>query len=56
LGENSYATPNWKHNLWEPACSNTAEEQDKFDGIICDNTVQVRQIYFDGYSPSHFDN
>ena len=54
LTADSYATPNWKHNLWEPSCS--VAEEDKYNGIICDNTVQVRQIYFNNYSPSHFDN
>lgn len=51
LGENSWATPGWKHNE-QPKCT---VDDDVYNGIICPNTVQVRRIAFHGYSPSHFD-
>lgn len=39
LGENSWATPNWIHNR-QVECS--LDQEDLYDGMICDNTVQVR--------------
>jgi len=55
LGENSWATAEWPHLLWDE-CATSAEDKDTYDGLICDNTIEVRSIMFDGYSPSHFDN
>lgn len=52
LGADSWAVGNWPHLEEATQCS----VSDLHTGLICDNTVQVRQIYFDSYSPSHFDN
>ena len=51
LGENSWATPGWKHNE-QPECT---VDDPVYNGIVCPNTVQVRRIAFWGGSPSHFD-
>jgi len=53
-GADSWATPSrWIHNHVDGKC----ETSDTLHhGLICDNTIQVRQIYFNGYSPVHFDN
>ena len=40
LGPDSYATWNYKHNQWSEACYLT--EEDKYNGIICDDRVQIR--------------
>ena len=40
LGSNTWATPDWIHNRQTNAC--TDEFTDKYNGLICDNTVAVR--------------
>ena len=50
MGENSWASPNWKHNE-QPEC---VLDDALYNGILCDNTVQVRRIAFWGGKPDHF--
>lgn len=52
LGENSWAVANWPHLEEATQCTVSALHT----GLICDNTIQVRSIWFDSYAPSHFDN
>ena len=47
--EGGWATPYWKH-LEQAECTVDALT---YDGIICDNTVQVRRVAFHGYQPSN---
>jgi hypothetical protein len=49
LGPNSWATPYWRHNE-QPEC----KVRDEFDGLICDNTIQIRRIVFYNYAPNIF--
>ena len=50
LGPKSWATPYFLHNM-QPGCTGSKGE-DKFDGIICDSSVQVRRIAFPLPSPA----
>ena len=50
-GAGSWATVHLKH-LEHPECEVKLEE---FDGIICDNTVQIRAITFSDESPYSID-
>jgi hypothetical protein len=50
LGPKSYATPYWKHNE-QPECK---VDLKVFEGIICDNRVQVRRMVFYNYAPDIF--
>ena len=51
LGENSWASPGWKHNE-QPECT---VDDPIYNGIICPNTVEVRRVAFWGGLPGHFD-
>ena len=52
LGPNTWATYNYKiHEIWD-AC--TVNEED-YDGVVCDESVEVRTVRFGGYSPSTLD-
>jgi len=50
-GAKSWATPYWRHNDWKGDCK---VDKEMYNGIICNNKVQVRRIAFSGYSPAHF--
>lgn len=50
-GAGSWATAYFLHNE-QPECM---KELAKYDGLICDNTAQVRRIAFHGITPSYFD-
>lgn len=47
IGPNTWATRDYPH-LLQPECKLL---KTMYDGVICDNTVQVRRISFHGYSP-----
>lgn len=47
MGPNSWATPYYLYND-QPGC----KRDEKIGGLVCDNTVQVRGLYFSGMSPS----
>ena len=53
LQAGSWATSYWKHNADQPECDSTPTTLEKFGGIICDNTVQVRRIVFHGARPGN---
>jgi hypothetical protein len=46
-GPNSYATFGFKHLINE-----NCELDEDLDGVKCDNTVKIRRIAFDRYTPS----
>jgi hypothetical protein len=48
-GPNSWATPYFKHNDHPDSC--TLDEPT--NSLMCDNSVQVRKLYFSGFSPDH---
>lgn len=48
IGVGTWASAYWLHNV-APECM---VDQEVFDGIICDNSVQVRRVAFHGYEPS----
>jgi hypothetical protein len=50
LGPDTYATKGYKH-VQQPECS---LDDELFDGVVCDNTVQIRRVAFHGYDPGHF--
>ena len=50
LGPNTYATKGYKHNQ-QPECT---LDTTLFDGVICDDSVQIRRVAFTGYKPDHF--
>jgi len=50
LGPNTWATP-YKNMNEQPECT---VDLDVYDGIICDDTVQVRRVVFYNYKPDHF--
>jgi len=54
-GQPGWAVAYHKH-LEQPECVFDAATRDKFEGVICNNDVQVRRIIFYNYSPKHFDN
>ena len=47
LGPNTWATSYWKHNE-QPECQ---VDMDVYDGILCDDTVQVRRVVMYNASP-----
>lgn len=47
MGENSWATPFYSHHE-QPECH---VKLDMFDGVTCNNKVQVRRIAFYDYTP-----
>lgn len=53
LGAKSWATAFWKHNAAQSECQT---DRLLYDGIICNNSVQVRRIVLYGYKPSSLDN
>jgi hypothetical protein len=48
LGANTWATPHRESHMWD-SCTHL---EDEYDGVICDNTVEVRTIKFSTYTPS----
>jgi len=51
LGPKSWATPYYAHHM-QKGCSGSKNEN-KFDGVICDSTNQVRRLAFHVPSPAH---
>lgn len=51
LGANSWATPYWRHNDHPTECQHLP---DKFDGLICNPTIQIRRLVFENYDPDIF--
>lgn len=52
LGPNTWATFYQRsHSYWD-ACQYDADIEDKFNGVICDDTVEIRSIKFSTYTPS----
>lgn len=50
LGADTYATKGYKHTQ-QPECT---LDTTLFDGVVCDNTVQIRRVTFTGYQPNNF--
>lgn len=50
LGPDTYATKGYKHNQQAECTLDTV----LYDGVVCDNTVQIRRVAFTGYEPGHF--
>ena len=52
LGADTWATPLWEHNQWNETTGDMActYVEEAYDGLICDDTVNVRKILF--YSPA----
>ena len=48
-GADSWATPYWKHNAKQAECTTTEDEKSTYNGLLCDNTVQVRRIVMHSY-------
>jgi len=48
-GADTWATAFWQHNAAQPECATTADEKAMYDGLLCDNTVEVRRIVMYGY-------
>lgn len=53
LGANSWATPYFAHHLWSGECFNLTDE---YDGVTCNNNVQVRVVKFGSFSPGNLLN
>lgn len=49
LGPNTYASAYFKH-LEQPECR---VDKDVYDGVICDNTVQIRRVSFYAAAPAN---
>lgn len=52
MGANTWATAMWGHNAKQTECTT---DMAVYDGLVCDNTIQVRRIVFYGYKPSSLD-
>ena len=50
LGVNTWAVPYWPHLEQSECTFNNAT----YNGIICNNSVQLRRVAFSGFSPDHF--
>lgn len=50
IGAKTWTTPYYKFND-QPECT---RNDAVYDGLVCDNTIQVRRIAFDGYAPTTF--
>jgi len=50
-GANTWATPYYKYHE-QPECEFDANTRDVWDGVICDNSIEVRRIAFYGKTPS----
>jgi hypothetical protein len=56
LGPKTWATFYQRsHDYWD-ACQYDDDLEDKFNGVICDNTVEVRSIKFHSYTPTSMNN
>jgi len=57
-GANSWMMPYQSHNLWTASCDKVTDTMNNGasvnEGIVCDNTVQVRRIAFYGYDDDKF--
>jgi len=49
-GPDSYASYFQKHHE-QPECVFTTESRDEFDGVVCNNEVQIRRVAFHGATP-----
>jgi hypothetical protein len=47
MGADTYASYYYKHNDHEECTYNA----NKYDGIVCDSSVQIRRVAFSGYNP-----
>jgi len=52
-GPNSFATPYEKHHE-QPECKFSSEIRKMFDGVVCDNRVQIRRVAFTAPAPGDF--
>lgn len=52
-GPKSWATPYYPHNDWT-STGECSVDKTIYDGITCNNKVQVRRIAFSNYAPNHF--
>ena len=52
LGENTWATHYYKY-LEQPECMYDEDTLFKFNGVICDNTVQVRRVSMHAIAPDY---
>jgi hypothetical protein len=50
-GPNSWATPYFKHNEQEGCEYDDATSN--IPSLFCDNSVEVRKVYFSSFSPGH---
>ena len=51
-GENSWIIPFYNHNSWEDTCQR-ADDEIAYNGMVCNNEVQVRRVAFHNYRPGN---
>jgi len=52
LGANSWATFYKRSHVWENECFYTDAEEEMFNGVVCNDNVEVRTLKFSTYTPS----